>query len=94
MTKILNTWKSTTDKKEYYELNKPIYTNGDWAIYRQFRDSFIYTYKNIAVNNLVGLNKEHIDRLANKQRPEGEYTSNHFIFDRAMENRIVGLSLL
>lgn len=92
MTKILNTWKSTTDKKEYYELNKPIYTNGDWAVYRQFKDSFIYTFKNIAVNNLVGLNKEHIDRLANNQRPAGG--SDRFIFDRAMEILAVGLSLL
>ena len=94
MTKILNTWKSTLNKKEYYELNEPIYKNGDWAVYHQFKDSYIYTYKNVAVNNLAGLNKEHIDRLANNQRPDGEFNHNHFLFDRAMENREVGLSLL
>ena len=33
MVKILNTWKSTPDKKEYYELNEPIYQNGDWAVF-------------------------------------------------------------
>lgn len=94
MTKILNTWKSTPDKKEYYELNEAIYKNGDWAVYEQWKGSFIYAYKNVAVNNLTGANKEYIDRLANNQRPDGKYNHNHFIFDRAMENREVGLSLL
>ena len=94
MTKILNTWKSTPDKKEYYELNEPIYTNGDWSVYYQWNRSFIYAYKNVAVNNLTVLNKEHIDRLANNQRPNGEFNHSHFLFDRAVENREVGLSLL
>ena len=94
MVKILNTWKSTPDKKEYYELYEPIYKNGDWAAYSQRKGSFIYAYKNVAVNNLTVLSKEHIDRLANNQRPDGEFNHNHFLFDRAMENRELGLSLL
>ena len=94
MTKILNTWKSTADKKEYYELNEPVYKNGDWAAYHQWDGSIIYSYKNVAVNNLTVLNKEHIDRLANNQRPDGEFNHNHFLFDRALANREVGLSLL
>ena len=94
MVKILNTWKSTPDKKEYYELDEPIYKNGDWAAYSQWKGSFIYSYKNVAVNNLTVLDKEHINRLANNQRPDGKFNHNHFIFDRAMENRELGLSLL
>ena len=94
MTKILNTWKSTSEKKEYYELNEPIYKNGDWSAYSQCKDSVIYAYKNVAVNNLVVLNKEHIDSLANNQRPNGEFNHNHFLFDGAMKNREMGLSLL
>lgn len=94
MAKILNTWKSTADKKEYYDLGDLIYKNGDWAAFSQWKGSVIYAYKNVAVSNLAALNKEHIDRLANNQRPSGVYNQNHFIFDRAMENREVGLSLL
>ena len=94
MTKILNTWKSTPERKEYYELNDPIYKNGDWTAFSQWNGSIIYAYKNVAINNLTGLNTEHIDRLANNQRPDGEFNQNHFLFDRAMENREVGLSLL
>ena len=94
MATILNTWKSTPDKNEYYELNKPIYENGYWAAYTQWDGSVIYTYKNVSVNNMKALNKEHIDRLANNQRPTGEYSTDHFLFDRAIENREVGLSLL
>ena len=94
MTKILNTWKSTPYKKEYYELNEPIYQNGDWTAFSHCDGSVIYAYKNVAVNNLIRLNKEHIDRLANNKRPGGEFNHNIFIFDRAMENCEVGLSLL
>ncbi len=93
-TKILNTWKSTPDQKEYYFLGDPIYKNGDYTAYSQFNGSVVYAYKNVAINNLTGLNKEHIDRLANNQRPEGEFNHNHFLFDRALENRQIGLSLL
>ena len=94
MTKILNTWKSTPDKKEYYDLNNPIYKNGDWAAYSQCKGSVIYAYKNVAVNNLTGFNKEHIDRLANNQIPDGEFNRDRFIFDRAIESLKIGLSLL
>ena len=93
MTKILNTWKSTPEKKEYYELDEPIYKNGDWAAYSQCKGSVIYAYKNVAVNNLTGLSKEYLDSLANNQRPDGKFNHNHFIFDRAMKSREVGLSL-
>ncbi len=94
MIKILNTWKSTPDKKEYYELSNEIYRNGDYAAYWHWNSSVIYTYKNVAISNLTGMVKEHIDRLANNQRPTGEFTYNHFLFDRALENREIGLSLL
>ena len=93
MKKILNTWQSKPEKKIYYEVNDPIYKNGDWAAYSQRNGSVIYAYKNISVNNLGGLNKDHIDRLANNQRPSGEYNQTHFLFDRAMENLKVGMGI-
>lgn len=93
MKQILNTWVSSTSKKVYYYVDEPLYTNGDWSVYSLGR-SFIYAYKNVAVNELAGLNTDHVDRLAIGQRPDGEYNHHHFIFDRAMQNREVGLSLL
>ena len=89
---ILNPWKSTPENKEYYELNEPIYTNGDWSAYSHFYGSVIVAYKNIAVNNLIRLDKGHIDRLATNQRPACGYPL--FLFDRSMEIRDFGLSLL
>lgn len=96
MITILNTWQSRPNKRVYYEFapNSEIYRNGDYAAYPHWNGSIIYTFKNIAINNLGGLNKEHIDRLANNQRPTGEFNNNHFLFDRAIENKNAGLSLL
>lgn len=93
-TKILNTWKSTRDNMTYYELGATIYKKGDWAAYSQWTGSIIYAYKDIAVSNLGGLNKEHIDRLASNQRPGGENDNSQFLFDRAIANRDYGLILL
>jgi hypothetical protein len=94
MNKILNTWKSTPEKKVFYEVGEPIYTNGDWSAYSSIQGGVLYAYKNIAINNLTGLNKEHIDRLANRKRPQGGYSPSHFIFNRAQESLKAGLALI
>ena len=94
MTKILNTWTSTPKKKQYYELGEEIYRNGDYAVYCEMRNSYIYSFKNVAINNLGGFNKDHVDRLATNNRPEGKYDQRHFLFDRAMESKEKGLALL
>jgi hypothetical protein len=65
MDTILNTWRSTAEKPVYYFLGFPIYTNGHWSIYCEFAGSFIYTYKNIAISNLGGINKDLVDILSN-----------------------------
>jgi hypothetical protein len=90
MAKILNTWRSSKDKRTHYDLGEPIYKNGDWAIYRQFTDAYIYAYKDIAVGCLRGINKEHIDALAANVRPDGH---EGFMFDRSLYNLSVGQNL-
>lgn len=97
MAQILNTWKSEKGKLEYYDIDdkKLIAKNGDYAAYSQWNGSVIYTYKNnIAVNNLTGYDKAHLNRLANGERPDGKYSPRHFVFDRAMESKQKGLALL
>lgn len=90
MTKILNTWRYLYDRERYYEVSEELYRNGDYAAYR-LNDSVLYTYKNIAINNLVALNKEHIDALAREEKPCGY---GGFVYERAMENKAIGLSVL
>jgi hypothetical protein len=82
--KILNVWDSSEQQKNYYSVGEPIYSNGDWHIYNHWV-GYLYAYKDIAVNLLEGLNKDHLDRLANNNRPDGEYSPQHFLYDRAME---------
>ena len=90
MNKILNTFLSSEQDKVFYELSEPIYTNGNWSIYFYTKNQYIYTFKNIAVNCLVGIDKEHINNLAENKRP----AYNTFIFDRAIENLNKGIMLI
>lgn len=89
MNRILNTFKSTRDKKFYYELGEPVFKVGDWAIYPDF-SSYIYAFKNIAVNCLVGLNRQHLIALSESKRPEGV---SGFLYDRAMDSLKKGQEL-
>lgn len=89
--KILNTWKSEKAKKEYCEHGSIIYAYGDCKIYKLCHGNFLYTVNDIAVNNLAGLNKDHLHRIADRNRPKGAYTSQHFLYDRAMEALEKGL---
>ena len=91
---ILNTWTSTTEKKKFYTVGNPIYKKGDFAIYKLNSLGYLYAFKNIAINNLVGLNTEHLDRLATKKRPEGKYNANHFLFDQSLKSLERGLKLI
>ncbi len=69
-------------KMEYRIKDKPLYTNGDFSIYQLFIDSYLYVYQDrLAVSNLAGINKAHIDALANSKRPDGQLC---FLYDRAL----------
>jgi len=90
--KILNTWRSNKIDKVYFNESDPIYVNGDYKIYRQHPECYLYVYKNIAINQLVGLNKAHLNRLAEGHRPTNNIDL--FLFDRANENKQRGIELL
>lgn len=93
-TKILNTWRSEPNKLDYFfERGEPVYKNGDYTIYHQFTDSYLYTYENIAINHLAGLNKAHLDRLAADSSPE-KNSPEYFLFKRAKETKQKGINLL
>lgn len=91
MAEILNTWRSKPERKEYFGVGSPVYENGDFKIYHQYSDCWLYTYKNIAITQLAGLNKDLLNRLANKERPEGQQG---FLYDRALESLERGKKLI
>lgn len=83
MDKILNPWASNNVEPAYYEEDIVVYENGPYKIYSQrFASAHLYVYEDVAFNCLVGLNKEHLDNVANRTRPK----SNPFLYDRALEN--------
>jgi hypothetical protein len=67
MTKILNTWQSGP---ALYEVEQPIYVNGDFAIYKQFEKCYLHTYKDVAIKQLVKPNKMLILHIINGTKPD------------------------
>lgn len=90
MSEILNTWKSDNIKLVYFNEGSPVYKVGDYAIYKQGERCYLYTFRNIAINQLAGLNKEHLNQLASGvTQPE-----NNFLYHRAIESLKRGEQLL
>lgn len=94
-TEILNTWNSTPLKPVFYTVyNTDLkYTNGDYKIYHQYANCWLYTYKDIAINQLAGINKEHLNALATNTAPAIN-TPAYFLFERAKETKQKGINLL
>ena len=78
---ILNPWRSTSIKRFWFTEVNPIYSNGDYNIYRQSQNCYLYTYKNMAFNQLAGLNKQHLNNVANRTGNETD-----FLYNRALDN--------
>lgn len=81
---FLNPWKSDKQLRRYYDIKEVdlVYKNGDYAVYHVTALCHTYTYKNIAIGQKVGLNKDFVDSLANNIRPTDE---TQYSFDRAHE---------
>lgn len=90
--KILNVWGTTSTKVDYfYYLGSPIYANGDYRIFRQFSNSYLYTYKNIAITQLAGLSLFAIESNKGLLRPS---TKDCFLYHRALETLERGLKIV
>lgn len=81
---IINPWASNKIRIQYFAVGKPIYQLGDYAIYQQNFSCWLYTFKNMAINQLAGVNKDHVSALFNDQRPTNNQQA--FLFDRAKSN--------
>jgi hypothetical protein len=87
MKEIINPWhnnNSSFSKPVYKIEGKPVYSNGDYHIYKQFNSSYMYVYKDLAFNNLAGINKHHLDAVATRTRPKSPNAA-VFLYDRAIE---------
>lgn len=76
----------------YYLPSEPIYKNGDYAIYQNSSVSWVYTYKNLAFNELAGKNIEHLNNVANRTEPQEN--QNKFLYNRAIETINNNLNLV
>lgn len=90
--RVVNVWGTKRRRQEnelytgteYFLVGEPIFVLGDFKIFGS-NDNFIYTYKNIAISQLAGKNEELVRQLHADERPTGEYSPQHFLFDRAKE---------
>ncbi len=89
---ILNTWTSTKTKKDFIEVDEPIYEVGDYRIFHQYGQVWLYTFKNIGINQLAGINKNHLDNVSKMERPTDPL--NLFLYERALQNIDRGNNIL
>jgi len=78
MTTIINPWKNHLSITRDFEVGNPVYTYKDYAIYK-LGNEYLYTFKNMAIGNLVGLNKQHLINVAERKGAG-------FLYWRAIEN--------
>ena len=90
MENILNTWNSTKDKKVWYQVDKPVYVNGDCRVFKQLDECYLYTFKNVAIAQLVCLSIPIVEHLVNGTTDE----KRRFKMEAIRLNLKNGLSLL
>lgn len=96
MKKIINLWRQPINGKySFYEVHKQKYRKGDYAVYRLRDGSFLYTYKNIAINNLVIFDRQYVNMLATGNRsPLASFSDNWIISAHENIQRAIDLKLL
>lgn len=70
--------------------SKPVYTNGEFAVYKYAENHFIYTFKNVVIAERGYLIKEMIDDLANDSYT-GEPRQKYSNFFRPKETLKIGI---
>lgn len=86
--KILNTWKSDEQIKEYFEEENCVFEHGDYRIFKQFEKSYLHTYKNIAFSCLAAANEGHLMSVVKRSG------AGFWLYDRAIETLNKGLKLI
>lgn len=77
---IINPWKSphwgsNTD----FEVGKPVFSHGEYSIYKLWEKNYLYAYKNTAFRQLAGRNDQLLIEVATR-------TGNGWLYERSLEN--------
>lgn len=67
---FINPYSVELRKDPFFKVNSPpVYSNGDYRIYKYVDKHYFHTYKNIIICERTGINKEMIDNLAANTPP-------------------------
>ncbi len=67
---------------EYYEHNNPLFTLGEYSIFKLSNLEYHHTKGDVIITMLGGINKELLTLLHNKEKPTD---GNEFIYNRCLE---------
>lgn len=76
-TTLINPFSVNLDKYPFMKVDKLIYQNGDYKIYKYTSNHFVHTFKNIVFAERVAANEELINNLINDIKPTKEASLYH-----------------
>lgn len=71
-TTLLNPYSVSLKKHPFMQVNEPVFTNGDYRIYKYTNQHFVHTYKNIVICERCAANKDLLNDLLADKKPTGE----------------------
>ena len=81
--KLLNPFSVELRKEPFMEIkSNPIYSNGEYHIYKYVDKHYLHAYKNIIIAERSGIDKELLNNLATNTMPAFETTA-YFGYNRA-----------
>ena len=82
---IINPWNKKSLSHRNYDVGtgQLKYEVNDYCIYKLSEESYLYTYKNLAFNNLAGYNPLHLIAVATRVPPTDQ--QQRFLYDGAIE---------
>jgi hypothetical protein len=92
-TTLLNPFSHSLGKNPLMEVpSEPIFTTGDYKIYKYFDKHFVHTYKNIVITERGAADKDLLNNLKNNIKPTGEASIFHN-FERPLGAKVDGLRI-
>lgn len=92
MKTLLNTFSYQLKKHAMQTINsKPIYSNGEYLVYKFCDNHYLYTFKNLIIAERCGLDKTIIDDLSNDIYT-GEPSKKYYNFDRPKQTIEIGIN--
>lgn len=75
---VLNPFSHSLQKNPLMEIaSEPIFTNGEYKVYRHYDKHFVHTFKNIVIAERCAINKALLSGLKDNIKPIGEASIYH-----------------